>query len=323
MSRQTWFHLLLLYGLLAGLAFVTTGGSEARAPRRMAIPATITNSIGMELAEIPSGKFKIGSPESDSAYRFDDEEQRELTIKKTFWMGVHEVTQGQFKEVLGYNPSFFSKNGTGKRDVVYSFFCQPAGGEDKVPADTSNFPVENVTYAEAIEFCKKLTARTGERGRIYRLPRDAEWEYACRSRAAAYQVFHFGNTLSSRQANFDPREPLYPGAKAPFLQRTCKVGSYAKNRFGLYDMHGNVREWCSGYDGYTSKIQPGASKEEIDSLPPTDPVKIVRGGSWRDKDFECRSAYRGSSVRIGRANDLGFRVVFVPSRKELSNAPRK
>jgi formylglycine-generating enzyme required for sulfatase activity len=311
MSRQTWFHLLLLYGLLVGLAFVTPAGSNARAPRPMS-PKSITNSIGMEFVRIPSGRFTMGSPASEEP-RCVDEEQWERTIRKEFWMGVHEVTQKQFKDVMGYNPSFFSRDGKDNPELRYRSYCQPAGGKGKVPADTSSFPIENVSYAEAREFCQKLMARKDEHGHLYRLPRDAEWEYTCRGNAPSYQVFHFGNSLSSRQANFDGRDSSFRGEKGFFLERTCKVGSYAKNRFGLYDMHGNVAEWCDGYDGNRSNIPP--PPKDLPPLPPSEPGAVVRGGCWKTKDYECRSADRSWYGRTARTSEVGFRVVLVPSGK--------
>src|SRR5262249_9940711 len=138
------------------------------------------------------------------------------------------------------NPSSFSGSGDGKKKVE--------------GLDTGLFPVENVSWKEATSFCEKLSALSAEKKsrRVYRLPSEAEWEYACRGGACS-QPFHFGPTLSSTQANFQG-DTFYAGVeKGPFLKRTCAVGSYPPNAFGLYDMHGNVFEWCadrSGQDYY-------------------------------------------------------------------------
>jgi formylglycine-generating enzyme required for sulfatase activity len=183
----------------------------------------IVNSIGMKLVLIPAGTFKMGSPREE-ADRRNDEAQHDVEITKEFYLGTYEVTQQHFKDVMGYNPSYFSKDGMGKTGEKYGW--KPAGGKARVPADTSNFPVENVSWEEANEFCEKLTAKSSERGRKYRLPTEAEWEYSCRGGAPAYRVFHFGNSLCSKQANFDGVQPYGEANKGDCLKRTCKVGSY-------------------------------------------------------------------------------------------------
>jgi putative heme-binding domain-containing protein len=261
----------------------------------------LQNSIGMKFALIPAGKFVMGSPK-DEKRRKKDEEQREVEITKAFHLGIHEVTQGQFEKVIGFNPSYFSARANGRKDADYEAWSKPAGGKEKVKqaATTDDFPVENVSWYEAVEFCKKLSALPAEQmaGRTYRLPSEAEWEYACRGGASSAQVFHFGNSLSSKQANFRGTMPFGGAAKGPWLERTCKVGSYPPNAFGLYDMHGNVWEWCS--DSYEYEGDRG--------------FRVRRGGSWGDGAEQCRSA-----IRLRRAPDdhrwnLGFRVVMVPAR---------
>ena len=250
-------------------------------------PKEIDNSIGMKLVRIPTGKFTMGSPNGEKN-RSEDEEQHEVEITKEFWLGIHEVTQKEFKAVMGYNPSYFSKDGEGKTGVTY--ITKPAGGKDKVPADTSGFPVENVSHEEAEEFCKKLTAKEAKSGRKYRLPTEAEWEYACRGGAASSTPFHFGDTLSSSQANFNGNYP-YGGADKGEYLRTCKVGSYKKNGFGLYDMHGNVWEWCADWysKDYYSKspakdppgpggLGPGEPGRQLDLPRPGLPVGEPRRG---------------------------------------------
>jgi formylglycine-generating enzyme required for sulfatase activity len=152
--------------------------------------------------------------------------------------------------------------------------------------------VENVSWDEAVEFCKKLSALPNEvkAGRKYRLPSEAEWEYACRGGALSYQVFHVGDGLSSEQANFRGKEPYGGAAAGPWLLRTCKVGSYKPNAFGLYDMHGNVWEWCA--DRYEQK----------------DDARVRRGGCWITNGQECRSSVRRRRVPDDRRFNLGFRV---------------
>ncbi len=270
----------------------------------------IENSIGMKLVRIPAGKFTMGSPASEKN-RGEDEEQHEVEITKEFWLGIHEVTQKQFKAVMGYNPSYFSRDGTGRPGATY--LLQPAGGKARVPADTSALPVEHVSWEEADEFCKKLTAKSGERGRKYRLPSEAEWEYACRGGSPSYQVYHFGNSLSFRKANFDWRHPYGGGDKKhDDSNRTCKVGSYEANRLGLHDMHGNIWEWCS--DWYDKDYYAKSPRED----PPGSlggSSRVIRGGSWSYVGSGYRSASRNGHPPVIRWAYLGFRVALVPSGK--------
>src|SRR5262249_726304 len=183
------------------------------------------------------------------------EKEHAVEITKGFYLGTYEVTQKQFKAVMGYNPSYFSRDGK-RRASDTDFSYKPTGGKDKVKGlDTDGFPVEQVAWGDQQEFIKKLSSLPEEKknGHQYRLPTEAEWEYACRGGATVKTTFQFGNTLSSSQANFDGNHP-HPyggGTKGKYLERTCKVGSYKPNKFGLYDMHGNVAEWCA--DWYDKK----------------------------------------------------------------------
>jgi formylglycine-generating enzyme required for sulfatase activity len=262
-------------------------------------PREVENSVGVKLVLIGPGKFIMGSPK-DERGRNQDEEQRAVEIPNSFYLGIHEVTQEQFEKVMGFNPSYFSVRAKARQGVDYESWSKPGGGKDKLKilASTSDFPVENVSWAEAVEFCAKLSALSPElkARRTYRLPSEAEWEYACRAGASSTQVFHFGNSLSFEQANFRGTMPYGGAAKGPWLERTCRVGSYQPNAFGLYDMHGNVWEWCMDpyeYEGERS-------------------FRVRRGGSWGEGGEQCRSA-----IRLRRAPDdhrwnLGFRIVMVP-----------
>src|SRR5436190_3995075 len=197
---------LVAVGLVAGVSFAWLAGAPT--PKK-AKPKQITSSIGMKLVLIPKGKFRMGSPKTEKDRR-DDEEQHEVEITKPFYLGANEVTQAEYEKVVGKNPSWFCSSGNGKNKVK--------------GLSTGKFPVENVSYVEALEFCKKLSARAAEKkaGRVYRLPTEAEWEYACRGGASskAYSVFHFGDSLSSKQANFDGRFPYGGAAEGPDLNRT-------------------------------------------------------------------------------------------------------
>jgi formylglycine-generating enzyme required for sulfatase activity len=241
-----------------------------------------SNSIGMKLVPIPVGKFTMGSP-VDEKGRGADEYQHAVEITEPFYLGAHAVTQAQYRKVMGKNPSHFSLTGIGKR-AVGRF-------------STDDFPVERVSWHEAVEFCKNLSALPEEKAarRFYRLPAEAEWEYACR--AGSSTPFHFGNTISSRLANY--------GGK---LGRTRKVGSYKPNAFGLYDMHGNVWQWC--LDWYGKDYYRTAVKND-----PQGPTKgqhrVVRGGAWNEDAANCRSATRAKVPPDKRNNGAGFRVVCV------------
>jgi formylglycine-generating enzyme required for sulfatase activity len=241
------------------------------------------------------------------------EAQHEVEITQEFWLGVHEVTQKQFKAIMDSNPSFFSKDGEAKEGFKYADTSKPAGGKDNVAGqDTSDFPVENVSHREAVEFCRKLSNKEAKMGRKYRLPSEAEWEYACRGGARHYQTYHFGASITSKLANFDGSRPFGGANKSANLERTCKVGSYKKNGFGLYDMHGNVYEWCSDWfdKDYYSKC-PGRDP----AGPSKGSFRVLRGGAWDEDGEGCRSAKRMKGDPIVGLQDYGFRVAIVSAGK--------
>jgi uncharacterized protein (TIGR02996 family) len=251
----------------------------------------LTNTIGLELVLIPPGTFLMGSPNKEAGRSTDEGPVHEVAITRPFYLGVYEVTQEQYQRVTGNNPSHFKS---------------VAGENMKL------FPVENVSWEEAVAFCEKLSALPEEKqsGRVYRLPREAEWEYCCRGGAPSYQVFHFGNTLSSRQANFAGNYPYGRAGKGRYLERPCKVGSYAPNGFGLYDMHGNVWEWC--HDWYQGDSYAQSPREDPPG-PPGSSRRVIRGGSWHFDGSSCRSARRLWREPGIRSDHLGFRVALVPS----------
>jgi formylglycine-generating enzyme required for sulfatase activity len=276
------------------LALALTGfciGPSAPPTRAQDADKVITNSLGMKLARIPAGKFLMGSPETE-AERDPEEVQHEVAITRPFYLGVTEVTQDQFQRATGNNPSFFqAKNG---------------GGPD--------FPVDQVQWGSAVEFCNKLSALPEEKkaGRVYRLPTEAEWEYACR--AGTRTAFHGGDALSSAQANFNGNYPFGGAAKGPYLQRTAKVGSYPPNAWGLHDMYGNAWEWCADwYDKDYYKNSPkedpkGPSKGVLPTGFRNQFFRVVRGGCWLDEARGCRAAYRFRLMPDERYRWVGFRV---------------
>ncbi len=277
--------------LLLILSFNPARPEPGGQAEKSAIDKFITNGIGMKLALIPAGKFLMGSP-ADEKDRDPDELQHEVAITKPFYMGVYEVTQAEYEKVMGKNPSFFNRK---------------SGGSQEHPVDQVEFP-------EAEDFCRRLSQFAAEKqaGRVYRLPTEAEWEYACR--ASTTMVYHFGDTLSTKLANFDGRVPYGGAEKGNFLGKTVKVGSYPPNAFGLYDMHGNVWEWCADFydETYYSKSPKEDPKGPAQGVLPTgygNFFHVVRGGCWLDDARGCRAAYRFRYMPSDRYRLVGFRVV--------------
>jgi uncharacterized protein (TIGR02996 family) len=250
-----------------------------------------TNSLGMKFVLIPPGKFLMGSPECEEGRSNEEGPQHEVEITRLFYLGIHPVTQGQYRKMTGKNPSYFTR--------------RRGGG--------ANHPVEQVTWKEAVEFCRKLSARPEEKaaGRAHRLPSEAEWEYACRGGANSSTPFFFGDSLSSTQANFNGCYPYGGAAKGPYLQRTTPVGSYKPNAFGRFDMHGNVWEWCQDWYGGDYYNQ---SPQQDPQGPQNGGLRVLRGGSWHVSGYFCRSASRNWFDPGERLNGFGFRVVCVAPR---------
>jgi sulfatase modifying factor 1 len=236
---------------------------------------------------IKPGTFMMGSPTNEVNRGEDESPQTQVTISQGFWMSQHETTQEEYQSVIGTNPSNFN-------------------------AET-NHPVENVRWDDATNYCAKLTVRERSANRLpagyaYRLPTEAEWEYACR--AGTTTATAYGNSLSSTQANFNGYFPYGGAADGPALRTTTQVGSYAPNAWGLYDMPGNVWEWCS--DCFYQ--YPGGSVTDPQA-PQTPWGRVVRGGSWYDYGEHCRSAERGDFPRLFGAAYTGFRPVLAPDQQ--------
>ena len=246
--------------------------------------ARIRNSSDMDLTFIPAGTFLMGSPETEVNRASDEGPLHEVTISRPFYLGVYAVTQHQFQRVTGRNPAHFHREHRGS--LLH--------------------PVETLSWSEAVEFCQVLSALPAETeaGRVYRLPTEAEWEHACR--AGRTTPFAFGPQLSSQQANFDGRYGYGGAPEGLFLDGTARVGSYPANAFGLFDMHGNVWEWCSDW------YQPDyyAKSPALDPQgPDSGPRRSLRGGSWYLNGMHCRSAYRNNNVAPEtRDCYYGFRV---------------
>lgn len=253
------------------------------------------------LVWIPAGSFMMGSPASE-AERNADEVQHLVTLTKGIYMGKYEVTQGQYLGVVGSNPSFFQTNDVNGNPI----------------SPDLNRPVEQVSWNDATNYCALLTQSDRAAGRIlsnwmYRLPTEAEWEYACR--AGTTSAFHFGSAIHGSMANFysfyeyDAAIGDIPVASpVGYIDRTTTVGSYEPNAFGLYDTHGNVWEWCQDwYDEYPA----GAGVDPTGAS--TGSARVSRGAGWNFVGWYCRSATRGSGPPTHRTSPIGFRVVLAPS----------
>jgi formylglycine-generating enzyme required for sulfatase activity len=249
----------------------------------------------MGLVLIPAGSFLMGSPPSERERSTDEGPQHTVNITRPFYLGVHPVTQEQFQRLMSANPSHFSRAGRGRKEL-----------KDE---DPRLLPVERVPWGSAVAFCRKLSEQREERalGREYRLPTEAEWEWACRGGKAG-EPFYFGATLGSTQANFDGSQPYGRAAIGPYLKRPTAVGSYPPNDFGLFDMHGNVWEWCSDWYGEDYYAH---SPTDDPQGPPDGTEKVLRGGCWSSSGANCRAAYRGRSDPGNHIYRFGFRVLLV------------
>jgi formylglycine-generating enzyme required for sulfatase activity len=239
--------------------------------------------VALTMVAIPPGRFVMGSP-PDEAARRDNEGPQHLVEVEGFWMGQTPISQAQWRQVMGTNPSKFQGDRT----------------------DRNQRPVERVSWEESMAFCAKLRKRTG---RHYSLPSEAQWEYACR--AGTTTSFHCGATLISELANCK--------ATSTFRRETSRLDQFPANRWGLLDLHGNVWEWCldewhSSYDGAPKDGRAwlesqGTSRREPDGRRG---ARLLRGGSWRVRPAFCRSAYRDYFLPDVRNNNLGFRVCCFP-----------
>ena len=237
----------------------------------------LTDDIGLELVRVPSGEGVIGSK------RNGDNSIRQISMK-SFWIGKYPVTQAQWKAV-----SAFSKV---ERDLP----DKPSHFEG------DNRPVECVSWDDANEFCQRISKRTGRR---YRLPSEAEWEYACR--AGTTTSFHFGETLASNLANYHASYIFSSEIEGEYKGETTDVGLFPANGFGLYDMHGNVWEWC--LNGYCEDREYALTSNSGWLHSSEEKKYAVRGGSWIDSLTNCRSAHRYLLVHEYRCYYVGFRVV--------------
>jgi formylglycine-generating enzyme required for sulfatase activity len=250
------------------------------------------NDITLEMVAIPGGTFLMGTEDEEIerlVKKFDldgyrrERPQHKVTVQP-FFMGKYPITQAQWQAIAA----------TAKIDIDLETNPSRFKGDE--------LPVESVKWYKATEFCKRLSRETK---REYRLPSEAEWEYACR--AGTTTPFYFGETITGELANYRASNTYAEEAKGEFRKQTTPVGQFPPNAFGLYDMHGNVWEWCAdtwhnNYDGAPTDGSVWIENGDDNRSP-------LRGGSWHTNPSGCRSAYRFDIVRRGLHNNLGFRVV--------------
>jgi formylglycine-generating enzyme required for sulfatase activity len=288
------------------LALLPSSAEPPKPPAKDKVELDLGGGVKLKMVRIPAkGKtFWMGSPDGEKD-RSTDEAQHEVEFSRDYYLGVTEVTQAQYRTVMGANPSCFSKEGKCKEDV--------AG------LDTDDFPVENLTWEQAKAFCDKLGEKRGD-GQEYRLPTEAEWEYACRGGRSSKDSVPFylksgpTSSLSGGQINFEGARPYGDGKPGKSLGRTAPCGSFAEdvNAFGLSDMHGNVAEWCGDWYG---KYPTERVKDP--SGPPGGSGQVIRGGCWNSYGQRCRAADRyNRNTPSDRSRYIGFRLARVSASKE-------
>jgi formylglycine-generating enzyme required for sulfatase activity len=276
---------------------VDAQGREVKRDRRQAQYFTedLGSDVVLEMVSIPGGTFQMGSPDGEG---YDNEHPQHPVTVKPFLMSKYPVTQAQW-QVVAALPK-----------ISHALKPDPSGFKG------ASHPVEIVSWHDAVECCARLSKETGH---DYRLPTEAEWEYACR--AGTTSPVHFGETITTGLANYrrtdwEHGDTTYPGnygdePKGIYREQTTDVGSFPPNAFGLYDMHGNVWEWCldhwhKNYGGFLGKAPSDGSAwiKDGDST-----RRLLRGGSWCIDPRVCRSANRFRNEPDGRNNNIGFRVV--------------
>jgi formylglycine-generating enzyme required for sulfatase activity len=261
-----------LFSVIIGLTASVPLGTGCQG-QRIEIPKSFTNAIGMKFVWIAPGTFLMGSPKEEKE-REDDEIQHKVTFNRGIYMAIHPVTQEEWIATMGTNPS----RHTGEK----------------------NLPVEWVSWDDCQQFIKKLRNKDNK---LYRLPTEAEWEYCCR--AGTTTPFHFGETISTDQANYQGDYTYANGKEGVNREKTTPVGRFPANAWGLHDMHGNVFQWCQDWYG---------SVPQNDTVDPQGPEKgkhrVMRGGSWLDYPKYCRSAFRGSDAPRSSGKNAGLRLCF-------------
>jgi formylglycine-generating enzyme required for sulfatase activity len=249
---------------------------------------SLPGEIKLEMISIPAGEFLMGSPDGEG---YDTEKPQHLVTVPEFFMGKYPVTKEQWRSMALQT----------ELQVTRELNPEPAGflGNNK--------PVENISWHNAAEFCARLSKLTNKN---YRLPSEAEWEYACR--AGTTTPFCFGEAITTKLANYNGN--TYANEQQRFRQgKTTPVNQFCSNAFGLYDVHGNVWEWCTDHWHSDYQQAPIDGSAWIDPNS-TNSTRVLRGGSWIDFPNSCRSACRLRGYTINYFNDVGFRVVCAPAR---------
>ena len=284
---DNWLNLTNLTCLVSPFTITDTKSATNSRLYRAAI------AIQTNMNWIPPGTFTMGSPTNESQRGPNSETQHSVTLTKGFFMNKYTVTQGAYRSLMSTNPSYFNTNHGFTLDL--------------------NRPVEQVSWSDATNYCRLLTIQERNAGRIftnwvYRLPTEAEWEYACR--AGTTTPFYYGANLTSGMANFNGQYAYYSGQASTnnpagtFLNRPAAVGAYQPNARGLYDMVGNIWEWCQDWYGTFTAAGVGDP-----SGPATGTQRVFRGGSFNSTGAGCRSANRDKTNPALGANTIGFRVV--------------
>jgi formylglycine-generating enzyme required for sulfatase activity len=247
----------------------------------------------LTMVKIPAGTFLMGSPEDEPARSVAEGPQHVVTLD-SFFMAQTPITQAQWKVVADWEKV--------ERDLV----------SDPSDFKGANRPVERVCWFDAQEFCRRLSQRTGQR---YRLPSEAQWEYACR--AGSTTPFWFGETLTTEVSNHDGNHtyghfPYGLGSKGIYRKQTTEVASFPANGWGLHDMHGNVWEWCEDHSHDSYNSAPGDDQPWLIPAATDYEPRLLRGGSWQDFPMYCRSAFRNLGGRKAPGLNFGFRVVCLP-----------
>ncbi len=285
-----------------------------------AATAERADPLTLTLVQLPAGRFLMGSPPDEPERDRDEGPQHEVELE-SFLISQTPISQAQWREVAGWQERPGESWGRELEPNPSSFQSQDGQGKARLLADetsTDDRPVEQVSWEEAMEFCNRLSQRTG---RTYTLPSEAQWEYACR--AGTSTPFHFGETMTPELANYRGTFNYANGPKGEYREQTTPVGMFPANAWGLQDMHGNVLEWCLDHWHETYEGAPIDGSAWLDDEGPTaaedsEKRRLLRGGSWNGLPGLCRSACRFHDLPDDASFSVGFRVVCLPQGPSLN-----